>query len=297
MKNLTKFLILTQSKILVGRFLTLGVKNLSKFDQTTQSLAKFWLRPGQIFGQVEGWTVQIFRFGRSNRIFWPGFHPQRVRKFSDFDKFLSKSGQKFPINSEIFVVLLEIFLMEISKRTLKIWNFFQILSRNSVRIPLISQIHLWRIWEIRENFKYWNFLKISQANFLEIPKSWRFWYLPRNFTNLILWNFCKAVNLTALPKIFSEFLWENFCILKSFDLLRNFWEKNFTLWNFSKTRNHSSFHKIYQIFDKFCIILIRYSRKYLIKIIIKNSYGEFLICRFSLKIDIENENLFRFSFS
>jgi hypothetical protein len=155
LKNLTKFLD-RPSKILVLQIFGPFQKSVKIFANPTK-FAKILDRSSQIFGQIDAVTIQIFRIwmGQTNFLTW--FSPPRSENSQILTKFLSKSGQKIPSFSEFFVPFLEIFLMEISKKGSKIWNLFQILERNSVRIPLICQIPLWRIWQIRENFKYLKF--------------------------------------------------------------------------------------------------------------------------------------------
>ena len=44
--------------------------------------------------------------------------------------------------------------------------------------------------------------KLARLIFRQITKFVGFCYLSRNFTVLLLWNFCKTVILTVLPKLF-----------------------------------------------------------------------------------------------
>ena len=129
------------SEILSVRFLDPS-KNLSKFCQTLRDVTKFWLDLAKFLAWSRVGPSKFSDLAGPVEFFDLGFHPQGQKILRFWQKFLSKSVQKIPRSSEFFVLLLEIFPEEISKRRLKIWNLFQILRRNSVRIPLISQIPL-----------------------------------------------------------------------------------------------------------------------------------------------------------
>ena len=139
----------------------------------TQKLPKVWTNP-QVCPNFtstrpkfwSGWELerpnfQIWSIQKDFLTwFWgPG------QKISDFGKgSLPKSVQ----NSQAFgnfVYFGDSICGWISKIPQNLNPSVQILRRNSVRIPLVWQIPLWRIWQTIENFIRWNFLKISQANF------------------------------------------------------------------------------------------------------------------------------------